>query len=110
MELDVRLDKDSLAIPITNPFQLDMDAIEGRIMSFLAERGQSGNGLDLRGLLPRMVRGIAGCEAGCPSDALGVVRRGDRKFKLEYIEGGIMTATTQVESGSTLSIKLFPDF
>lgn len=110
MELDVRLDKESMGIQISNPFQLDMFAIEKQVHSFLATKGLEGNEFDLRVLIPRMVRGIAGCEAGCPSDALSVVRKGDRKFKLEYIEGGILTATTEVGGGRMLSLKLFPDF
>ncbi len=110
MELDVRLDKESLSITIADPFHLDLDSIEEKIRSFLASRGTNLKDLDIRGLLPRMVKGIAGCEAGCPSDAMSVVRRGFQNFKLAYIEGGILTATSELEQGKTFSLKLFPDF
>ncbi len=110
MELDVRMDKKSLSIPIENPFRIDLDALVGKIDEFLAPQGVERGALDIRGLLPRMVKGIAGCEAGCPSDAKGVVTKGHQGFKLEYIEGGILSATAQVGQGKTISLKLFPDF
>ena len=110
MELDVRLDKESLSIVIDDPFHLDLNSIEGKIQAFLAARGAGLQGLDVRGVLPRMVKGIAGCEAGCPSDAMSVVKKGFQNFKLEYIEGGILTATAQIGQGKTFALKLFPDF
>ncbi len=110
MELDVRLDKESLSITIPDPFHLDLDSIEGKISSFLASREADLQGLDIRGLLPRMVKGIAGCEAGCPSDAMSVVKKGFQNFKLAYIEGGILTATSELAQGRTFALKLFPDF
>lgn len=110
MELDVRIDKDSISISIDNPFRLDLDFIVGRVEQFLATKGQKLNGLDVRGLLPSMVKGIAGCEAGCPADAKSVVKKGYQKFKLDYIEGGILSATAEIGEGKTLSLKLFPDF
>lgn len=110
MELDVRIDKEAISISIENPFRLDLDAIVGRIEEFLAAKGQELNGLDIRGLVPRMVKGIAGCEAGCPSDAKSVVKKGHRNFKLDYIEGGILSATAEIGQGKILALKLFPDF
>ena len=110
MELDVRIDKDSLSISIGDPFHLDLDSIVGRIEQFLETKGEKINGLDVRGVLPRMVKGIAGCEAGCPADAKSVVKTGHQNFKLDYIEGGILAATAEIGQGKTLSLKLFPDF
>jgi hypothetical protein len=110
MELDVRLDKESMSIGIDNPFRLDLDSLVNQIEQFLASKGHTLNGLDVRGLLPRMVKGIAGCEAGCPADAKSVVKKGHQKFKLDYIEGGILSATTEIGNGKMFSIKLFPDF
>ena len=110
MELDVRMNKESLSITIENPFRLNLDALVGKIETFIASGGAELKDLDLRGLLPRMVKGIAGCEAGCPSDARSVVQKGHRNFTLEYIEGGILSATAQLGQGKTLSLKLFPDF
>jgi hypothetical protein len=110
MELDIRIDKDAISIPIENPFRLDLEAIMGRIEEFLAARGQKLNGLDVCGLVPRMVKGIAGCEAGCPADAKSVAKKGHGNFKLDYIEGGILSATAEIGQGKILSLKLFPDF
>jgi hypothetical protein len=110
MELNVWLDKESCSITIDNPFRLDMAGIAAQIGDFLEPRGEHLNGLDIEGLLPRMVKGIAGCEAGCPSDAMSVVRKGHQAFKLEYIEGGILTAKAETPQGKTLTLKLFPDF
>jgi len=110
MELDIRVGTKSLAIPIENPFRLDMDSIMKQIEQFAASNDAPLNSLDIRGLLPRMVKGIAGCEAGCPSDAHRVVSQGHQNFKIEYIEGGILSATARIEPGKNLAIKLFPDF
>lgn len=110
MELDVSLDKDSISITIDNPFRLDLDSLVGRIGDFLAPRGAELGGLDVRGLLPKMVKGIAGCEAGCPSDAKGFVSRGHGNFQLEYIEGGILSAKAKTANGKTVHIRMFPEF
>jgi hypothetical protein len=110
MELDVRIEKDSLSIPIENPFHLDLDAIVGKIETFVSTRGVTLNSLDIKGLLPKMVRGIAGCEGGCPSNALDLVDSGFKNFDLHYVEGGILTAKVTVENGKELSLKMFPDF
>ncbi len=109
MELDVSVDNTSISIPIDNPFRIDLDAIFARIEALLQSQGAAVTGLDIRGLLPLMVKGIAGCEAGCPADAQRVVSRGFDNFDLRYVEGGILTATAKV-GASQLSLKLFPDF
>jgi hypothetical protein len=110
MELDVRLNDRSVSITITDPFRLDLDSISGKIGELFAGQGASMEGLDVRGLVPLMVRGVAGCEAGCPSDAKGVVERGYRNFHLEYVEGGILTAQASTKEGKRFALKLFPDF
>ncbi len=110
MELEVKFEKQSLSIPIENPFRLDLDGIVGRIDQLMAAQGARLNGLDIRGLLPLMVKGIAGCEAGCPADAQRVVSRGYADFALQYVEGGILTARADIPGGKHLSLKLFPDF
>ncbi len=109
MELDVSVEGKSMAIPIENPFRIEWDPLAGRIEAFCEAQGATAAGLDIRGLLPRMIKGIAGCEAGCPADAKGFVSRGHRDFSLEYIEGGILSATAKM-NGKTLRIKAFPDF
>lgn len=110
MELDVSMDNDSLAIPIDNPFHMDMDAIMGKIESFAASKGGTLEGLNIKGLLPKMVRGIAGCENGCPSDAMSIVSAGFNNFDLKYIEGGILTAKAVIENGKEFHLRMFPDF
>lgn len=110
MELDISMDNDSLSIPINNPFRLDVDSIAEKIEAFASSKGVRLNGLDIKGLLPRMVRGIAGCEGGCPANALELVGIGFKNFELAYIEGGILTAKVVLENGKVLYFKMFPDF
>ena len=110
MELDIRVENKSLAIPIENPFHLDIDATADRIESFVASQSAGSSGLDFRGLLPKMIKGIAGCEGGCPSDAKSFVTRGFTNFKLAYIEGGILHAQATTGDGKRVSLKMFPDF
>ena len=110
MELDIKISSDSLSIPISNPFKLELDYMMHKIMDFASSRGINLDNLDIRGLIPKMVKGIAGCERGCPSDAKGLVSRGVSDFKLEYIEGGILSATTKTADGTVIFIKMFPDF
>jgi hypothetical protein len=110
MELDVRINKAALSITIDNPFHLDLDDLVGRIDRFLASDGEKLNGLDVKGLLPLMVKGIAGCEAGCPANAKSLVEQGYRNFSLQYIEGGILSASAHMANGKILALKLFPDF
>lgn len=110
MELDISLEKDSLSINIDNPFHMDVDSLVQQIGDFLSARGEELYGLDVRGLLPRMVRGIAGCERGCPADAKSFVSQGFDKFELAYVEGGILTANAKTPGGKVLSVKMFPEF
>jgi hypothetical protein len=110
MELDVSVGTQSLSITIDNPFRLDIDSLVDRIESFLSTQGAGPKGLDIRGLLPKMVKGIAGCEGGCPADARNFVSRGFANFELAYIEGGILHARTMTENGKQISLKMFPDF
>ncbi len=110
MELDVGMEEDSISIPINDPFCLDLDAIITKIDCFLTSKGSGLNSTDIRELLPRMVKGIAGCEAGCPANAKDLVSQGYRNFELEYIEGGILSAHTKLGNGKSLRIRMFPEF
>lgn len=110
MELAVSIGNDSLSIPIANPFHIDLETIMLKIEDLASSNGTKLNGLDVKGLIPKMVRGIAGCESGCPADAKGLVSAGFWNFKLEYIEGGILTAKAATRNGKELSLKMFPDF
>gem|GEM_PF-397041 len=110
MDISVSIEKDSIAIPIENPFRINLDYVVSRIDEFCASKGAAVSGLDIRGLIQQMTRGIAGCERGCPADAREFVRRGVKGFKLAYVEGGILTATASLGNNKELSIKIFPDF
>lgn len=110
MELDIRIGNESLSLPIDDPFRLDMKGMMGRIDAFLKEKGIEAGNLDITGLIPQMVKGIAGCEKGCPANAKSLVRQGFGSFHLEYIEGGILTATTSTNAGRKITLKMFPDF
>jgi hypothetical protein len=110
MILDVSLDNDSITIPIENPFHLDMDSLMARIEGFAASKEARINGIDIRGLIPQMIRGIAGCERGCPADAKSLTERGSKQFELKYIEGGILSARANIEDGKFLHLKIFPEF
>ena len=110
MILDVVIDKDSMSIEIKDPFHLDLDEIVGRIDQFSSSRGISIADLDVSGLIPAMIKGIVGCERGCPADAKGLVSKGFKDFELQYIEGGILSARGSIGDGRFIYIKMFPDF
>lgn len=110
MEISVSIGSDSISIVIENPFHIDLDSVVGQIEAFCSSKGAAINGVDVRGLIPQMVRGIAGCERGCPADAKELVQRGFRNCGLAYIEGGILTAKAVIGNDKELSIKMFPDF
>ncbi len=110
MILDVVIDKDSISIEITDPFHLDLDGIVGKIDQFSSSKGISIAGIDVRGLVPAMIKGIAGCERGCPADAKGLVSKGFKDFELQYIEGGILSARRSIGDGRLFYLKMFPDF
>ncbi|MDA8157354.1 MAG: hypothetical protein M0Z52_13030 [Actinomycetota bacterium] len=110
MLLDISIGKDSLSIQIDDPFHSDINAFAGQIGEFASPRGIDVAPLDLPGLIKKMIKGIAGCEHGCPADAKGFVARGFHGFKLEYVEGGILTATAKLEDGKAINFKMFPDF
>ncbi|MDH4162248.1 MAG: hypothetical protein OEW15_06100 [Nitrospirota bacterium] len=110
MELDVRINDKSTSIIIGDPYRPDVEGITRRISEMAAAGGIRLNDLDVRGLLPQMVRGVAGCEEGCPANAKDLVEKGYGPFELEYIEGGILTAQARTKEGLTLLLKLFPDF
>jgi len=110
MELDVSIEKDSLSINIENPFKADIENISAQIETFLGSKEVNHSNIDLRGLIPKMIRGIAGCENGCPSNAKGFVSQGFKNFALDYIEGGILSAKATSECGKTIELKMFPEF
>ncbi|MBI1810853.1 MAG: hypothetical protein HY035_01510 [Nitrospirae bacterium] len=110
MEISVSIGDASISIAVENPFHIDLDFVAGRIESFCSSKGATLNGINVRGLIPRMIKGVAGCERGCPADAKEFVHRGLKEFSLAYVEGGILTAKAVIGNNKELSIKMFPDF
>ncbi|MDA8078326.1 MAG: hypothetical protein M0Z79_05245 [Nitrospiraceae bacterium] len=108
--LDVIVNNNSTTIQIPNPFRPDLDAIIARIEQLTSSKGEDITGLDVGGLIPRMIKGIAGCEQGCPANAKELVSRGYGDFSLQYIEGGILSANAKTGSGMVLCLKMFPEF
>ena len=110
MLLDIILGNDSLTITIEDPFHFDSASVMKKVEGFAASRKISLIGIDVVGLIPKMIRGIAGCENGCPSNAKSLVERGYRNFDLKYIEGGILSARVSLKGGNILQLKIFPEF
>ncbi len=110
MILDVIIGDDEMTVEIGNPYKLDLDAILRRIKGFASSKGTDVSGLDVGSLIPQMIRGVAGCEHGCPANAKDLVARGFGSFALEYIEGGILSARASTEKGTHFGLKMFPDF
>ena len=110
MVLDAVLDNDSLTMDITDPFHPDLPALISRIDQFVRTKGADISGLDIKELIPRMIKGIAGCERGCPADAKGIVSRGFEGFDLQYIEGGILSAHALLKDSRHFYLKMFPEF
>jgi len=110
MEIDVHFMGRSLPIKVTDPHHMDTGRVVNEIVTFLNGDAGGTDNLRLEDLLPRMVRGVAGCEGGCPSNAKGLVRAGFLDYHLDYVEGGILTATREVAPGNRLEIKIFPEF
>src|SRR5512143_2661890 len=62
MVLDVIVNDSSISIQIEDPFHPDLDAIMGQIERAASSYSIDINGLDIRGLIQKMIGGIAGCE------------------------------------------------
>ncbi|MDI6744084.1 MAG: hypothetical protein QMD07_01790 [Thermodesulfovibrionales bacterium] len=110
MEISIGIGSDSISIVVENPFRINLDSVVGQIEEFCSSKGAALNGVDVRGLIQQMARGIAGCERGCPADAKEFVHRGFKGFSLAYVEGGILTAKAVIGNNKELLIKMFPDF
>ena len=110
MLLDVIIGEDCLSIQIDDPFRIDLNDFVVRIENFASPKGVNISPQDMRSIIPGMIKGIAGCEHGCPADAKGFVSKGFKGFDLEYIQGGILSATAEVGQGKFLHLKMFPDF
>jgi len=110
MDLDVAIGSESLPVNIENPFRFDIASVMSNIIDFGNKNEVDLTPFHLDELLKRMIKGVAGCEAGCPSDAKSIVKNGFGNFTLEYVEGGILTATQVLNNNKTLQIKIFPGF
>lgn len=110
MDISVSIGDESLSINIENPFRFDLKSVLTEITDFGYKSDIDLTQFEIDNLIPRMIRGVAGCEGGCPSDAKSLVREGFGKFNLSYIEGGILTASHTIENGKILQIKIFPEF
>jgi hypothetical protein len=110
MVLDVNIGTGSVSIDIPNPYQLDLEGMLGRIRELATSHDAEIEQLDIPELIPRLVRGIAGCEGGCPANAKSLVRSGFKSFELEYVEGGILVANAPLNGGARISLKMFPEF
>jgi hypothetical protein len=108
--LDVIINDASVSLQIDAPFQTDIDVLYSHIERFASSQGADIAAMDVRGLIPKMIRGIAGCERGCPANAHDLVSSGYKGFDMQYVEGGILTARIMNAEGSVLSLKIFPDF
>ncbi len=110
MEIDVSIGSESFSIDIDDPFKFDEVNDTRDIIEFGSRFGVDLSALDIEKLITRMIRGVAGCERGCPSDAQSLVSQGFGNFHLSYIEGGILSAIHKLENGQEVSVKIFPDF
>lgn len=110
MTLDVKIKTQSISIDIKNPFRADMDAIYSQIEELSAAAETGLDDIDIKSLVAKMIRGIAGCEDGCPANAKSLVSSGHEIFALEYVEGGILVANATLNSGAPITLKMFPDF
>lgn len=110
MELEVRIGEKDYSVTVENPFRLDAQKVTEDIKAHFNERAEQLKGIDIEGLLPRMIKGVFGCEEGCPADAKRLVSEGYGGFNLEYIEGGILSATYDLGDGAVLEVKVFPEF
>lgn len=110
MILEAKVQDAAITIQVADVFRADLEAIDTQIADLATSKGIDIADLDIRGLLPAMIKGIAGCERGCPADAKSLIARGYKSFELRYIEGGILTAQAKTPGGTMLILKMFPDF
>ncbi|MBI4655025.1 MAG: hypothetical protein HY752_08575 [Nitrospirae bacterium] len=110
MDIDVSIGKESLTINIENPYRFDKNGVMKNIVDFGTRFGLDLKAFQIDQLIQRMIKGVAGCEDGCPADALAVIRAGFGCFKLSYIDGGILSAKCTLDSGTPLEVKIFPEF
>jgi hypothetical protein len=110
MDIDIMIDDKSLTVSLENAYRFDLVKLMENVTNFGAGEGADVAGLKIEKLIPRMIKGVAGCEGGCPSDAKSFVKEGFGNFSLSYVEGGILKAEQLLNNGKNLQIKVFPEF
>jgi hypothetical protein len=110
MDIEIKINDASMGLEIENPHRVDLNAVMAKVEAFAKTAGAALPYSDVMKLIPRMIKGVKGCEGGCPSDARSLARNGFLSYKIEYVEGGILTATRKLDDGNILVIKIFPDF
>ncbi len=110
MDVDISIGDETKTVSIGNPHRFDSSRFLKSIMEFGEKAGVDLAALEVDKLIPLMIRGVAGCESGCPANAQGLVRQGFGNFSLTYIEGGILSAVYSREMEKQVSVKVFPDF
>lgn len=110
MDIDVSIDNESMSITIDNPYSFDLSDVMQNLVNFGIKFGIDISSLEIEKLIPKMIKGVAGCEGGCPSDAKSLIRQGFGDFTLSYIEGGILSAAHSLKNGKSLEIRIFPEF
>lgn len=110
MDVDISIGGESINLRIENPYNSDMSNLVNSIVDFGKKFNTDLEGHKIERLLRKMIRGVAGCEGGCPSDAKSFVKEGFGDFSLFYIEGGILLARQSLKNGNLFSVKIFPEF
>ena len=110
MEIDVTIGEDSINLNVSDPYGFKTSGDSKSIIDFGRKLGVDMVGIEVDKLIPRMIRGVAGCEGGCPADAQSLVKDGFGRFDLSYIEGGILSAVCGLEDGTSVSVRIFPEF
>lgn len=110
MDIGISIGTEFLDVNIENPHEFDLTSVLSKIVDFGRSFEVDLTGLKIDRLIPKMIRGVAGCEGGCPADAKGLVRQGFGDFSLSYIEGGILSAVCTLDNGKPFSVKIFPEF
>lgn len=110
MDIDVSIGDKSITVHIENPYRYDSSQLMESILDFGDKSGIDLAALAVDKLVSLMIRGVAGCEGGCPANAQSLAREGFGDFRLTYIEGGILSAVYSGKKGEPVSVKVFPDF
>ncbi|KJR43992.1 hypothetical protein MCHI_000109 [Candidatus Magnetoovum chiemensis] len=79
-------------------------------MELGSKAGAKLNNNEIESLMQKMIKGVAGCEHGCPADAKSLVYTGFKDYKLTYTDGGILSASCVLKNNETMDIKIFPGF